>query len=513
VQTLTNILQELRNLPSETEWFEFKEANDNFSTNDIGKYFSALCNEANLLAKEESWLIFGINDKTHQITGTDYRTDKIRLQSLKQQIAEETTNRVSFIEIHEIEVDGKRVIMFQIPPAPVGIPVAWKGHYYGREHESLAPLSTSKFDRIRNQRKFDWSAQIAEGATINDLDTKAVEFARKKFKEGNERREFYNEIDTWDTETFLNKARLTIDGKLTKGTLLLLGNTEAKRFLFPMARITYIYIDQNGDKTDYEHYDPPFILERDNLANRLKHIHSKFKLLPTNETIIPIELYRYDNWVILEALNNCIAHMDYTREERIIVTEKANYELIFQSPGNFYYGTIEDYIFMENFTPSEYRNQFLAEAMERLGMIDTVGSGIRRTFRKQKERYLPLPEYFLSSNSVEMTLYGNIQQSEYTKAIHEGKDIDLGLIFLLDKKQKKLPISDKDYKYVIISYIRKNRRVSREEIEKILIPEFEDNLTDDKKKKKVGNLLYSLSKESIIRNISGSLRKPIWALA
>jgi ATP-dependent DNA helicase RecG len=142
---LENILLGLRDLPSEKEWFEFKEANDNFKTNEIGKYFSALSNEANLHKKESGWLIFGINDKTREIEGTLFRKSNEHLNSLKLQIAQNTTNKLSFVHIYELFTNGKRIVMFEIPPAPIGIPIAWKGHYYGREHESLTALNSYKY--------------------------------------------------------------------------------------------------------------------------------------------------------------------------------------------------------------------------------------------------------------------------------------------------------------------------------------------------------------------------------
>ena len=508
---LENILQEFRNLSSETEWFEFKEANDSFKTSKIGEYFSALSNEANLLGEESAWLIFGINDKTHEIIGTQYRTDKPQLNSLKLQIAQNTTNNLSFVHIHELFIDNKRVIMFEIPPAPIGIPIAWKGHYYGREHESLTALNSFKYDKIRSQKKFDWSAQIVSNASLNDLDSDAINFAREKYKEGNERKTFYKEIDTWDDIIFLNKARLCIDGKITNTALLLLGKPEAKRFLFSNARITYVYINEQGEKEDYEHFDPPYLMERDNLLNSLKHRNSKFKILPSSEILTPIEAYRYDNWVILEALNNCIAHQDYSKQARIIITEKANYELVFRNSGSFYFGTIEDYIFLDEFTPSDYRNPFLTEAMERIGMIDTIGSGIKKIFNIQRQRYLPLPEFVLGDN-VELTIYSNNEKNEYTNQLYNDSSRDLGSVFLWDKKQKGFPIDDKDYKYVIVSFLKQKKKAGRNDIDALLLNELDETLTEGQKKDKIKNLLYSLSKEKRIQNISNSTKKPIWTL-
>ena len=65
----------------ETEVVEFKEANNSYSFKDIGKYFSALGNEANIRGKSEGWLIFGITNKG-EFKGTDYRKSG-NLQSLK----------------------------------------------------------------------------------------------------------------------------------------------------------------------------------------------------------------------------------------------------------------------------------------------------------------------------------------------------------------------------------------------------------------------------------------------
>ncbi|GEB77189.1 AlbA family DNA-binding domain-containing protein [Sporolactobacillus inulinus] len=69
---LKRILQHLISLPSENEWFEFKEAKKDYTFDKIGQYFSALSNEANLKAQSKGWLVFGVVDKTREIIGTHY---------------------------------------------------------------------------------------------------------------------------------------------------------------------------------------------------------------------------------------------------------------------------------------------------------------------------------------------------------------------------------------------------------------------------------------------------------
>lgn len=134
---LNNILRTLLDLDAETEIVEFKEAKESYDFSKLGKYFSALSNEANLKRKECAWLVFGIENKKHTIVGTNYRLQRKKLDSLKGEVANKTTNRITFIEIHELPTPQGRVVMFQIPPAPKGIPIAFDGHYYGRDGEEL----------------------------------------------------------------------------------------------------------------------------------------------------------------------------------------------------------------------------------------------------------------------------------------------------------------------------------------------------------------------------------------
>ena len=141
-------LDSLLNLPHETEWLELKQAKNTFDFNDLGEYFSALSNEAYLKGHEYGWLIFGVrNDRT--VCGTAFRSNPTKLHSLKHEVAAQTSNHLTFEEIHEVAHADGRVVMFQIPSASPGIPTAWKGHWYGRDGESIVPLNLSELERIR----------------------------------------------------------------------------------------------------------------------------------------------------------------------------------------------------------------------------------------------------------------------------------------------------------------------------------------------------------------------------
>src|SRR3990170_6414679 len=193
-------LNELRRLPAETEVFELKEAKNNFDFSRLGKYFSALSNEANLKGKPHAWLIFGVKDKGRIVVGSRFREDRKDLDSLKGEIANKTTNRITFIEIYELHLSEGRVVMFQIPAAPKGIPIAFDGHYYGRDGEELSPLNLEEIERIRFQASAeDWSAAIIYDADIDDLDEQAILVARANLK--SKFPQSANEVDSWDTIT------------------------------------------------------------------------------------------------------------------------------------------------------------------------------------------------------------------------------------------------------------------------------------------------------------------------
>ncbi|EKE49787.1 ATP-dependent DNA helicase, partial [Bifidobacterium bifidum LMG 13195] len=99
----------------ENEVVEFKAAGEDYSTGTIGKYFSALSNEANLRGNASAWLVFGVDNKTHTIVGTKYGKEPERLSQLKMQITRDTEPRSSFKDIHELNLPEGRVLMFEIP--------------------------------------------------------------------------------------------------------------------------------------------------------------------------------------------------------------------------------------------------------------------------------------------------------------------------------------------------------------------------------------------------------------
>ena len=440
--------QQLRNMiidmikNFENEVVEFKEARSNYSFKDIGKYFSALGNEANIRGKKEGWLIFGVaNNK--DIVGSAYRSDG-GLQNLKKEIVSGTNERLTFMEIYELKIEDKRIVAFQIPPAFRGIPTTWQGAAYAREDENLCPLPMDKVDLIRSQIGFDWSKEIVPNASINDLDEEAIAYARKLFikKQNSEKRTIELFERMGDVE-LLNKAGILINGQVTNTALILLGKQESLHYFDGfIPRITWTLYSGEGKPKAYEHFDMPLLMAIDKVYSKIRN--EKYRYLAEQQSLFPDEVYQYEPDVLKEVLNNCIAHSNYQLRGKINVEEFED-RLVFINEGNFIPETIERTL-EEGYKPPYYRNTFLCHAMVNLYMIDTNSMGIPMMYQIQRDKCFPLPSYDLSDiNRVKVTLYGKILDRNYTELLRANGNLNLRKVFLLDQIQKKELISKSDY--------------------------------------------------------------------
>lgn len=418
----------------ESEVVEFKKAENNFDFDDLGKYFSALSNEANLRGLEFAWLIFGYDEKKHEIVGTSYKNGESALNNLKHDFAQHTTDGQTFREIVPIEVDGKRILMFKIPASPRNIVMKWKGIAFGRDGESLKPLNQSKMDEIRHQTpELDWSAELVPNATIDDLDEVAIAKARKMFKKVHSRIPA-EEVNRWSTEEFLSKCELMVDGKLTRAAIILLGKMFSDSKLRPaVAEVTWTIRDEKQDVVDYEHFSVPFILTVDEI---LAKIHNLTLREMPGGTLFPDTMKQYDDYTIREALHNCIAHQDYTLRQRINFVENPGF-LYYANGGSFIPGTLENAL-ATNGPQRFFRNACLCKAMVHFNMIDTVSRGIKKMFTEQMERRFPMPDYEIDNEKKEVAvrIYGNAINERYTKLLKDNNTLTLHDCISLDAIQK-----------------------------------------------------------------------------
>ncbi|SEP83412.1 ATP-dependent DNA helicase RecG [Lachnospiraceae bacterium RM5] len=544
----------------EDEIVEFKEAKGSYDFDKIGKYFSALSNEANLRNRQNGWLIFGVSeDKSRHIVGTNFKKgDRELLEKFKYEVGNFTTDELSFIDIIELKprIKGKeyRVLMFCVPAAAVGIPTEWKNRCWARNGSSLVLLQQAKIDIIRSEERLDWTKGIVAGATIDSLDKEAISLAREKYKKKMNRPHISEEVDSYTDMEFLTKVKLMVDGKITRAAMILLGREECDYLLNTPPTIMWRLYSGDGSDRDYCIYTVPFINVVDKIFTKIRNI--TYRYMPNQMTLFPQETQQYDTWILRELLNNTIAHSNYQLGGRIYFNEFEDY-IIISNPGNFLPENVER-VLQPAYNPPYHRNPLLAESMVKFNMIDTATSGIRKVYKIQKDKYFPMPDYDLeNSGQVSVKIYGKTLDMKYTHILFDNPDLPLEVTYLLDKVQKgqgkelsdenikllrkngfiegrkgNLYLSsgaaakinekvqyiknrgfdDQYYKDMIVKYLKKYKKGQKKDFKELIWDKLPESLDENQKNDKIRNLLQSMKRSGTITTDSDNQQKSNWIL-
>lgn len=561
--TLINTLQKLLSLPREQATVEFKLNLD--KPEDIGQYLSALANSALLEGHDRGWLVWGIEDGTRAVKGTtfDPHTRKIGNQALIMWLQQLTSPRADFV-FHDCLYANHKVVLLEVHPAR-SAPVAFENQRFVRVDSHKVKLSDHPAKEARLWAllgpKDDWSGALVEGATLEDLDPEAVTAARQLFTEYLIKSEsdttrhgsIRAEAAAWDVPTLLNKAQVTKQGRVTRAALLLLGKEEATHFLAPAdIKLTWLLRDAQNATGPAKHFGMPFLLATDKLLSRIRNEQTEY--MPDG-TLFPTPVPWYDTWVIREALHNCIAHQDYVLGGKINVVEHPD-RLVFANLGQFMAPDVE-WMLEHQSPPEHYRNQWLINGMIRLRMIDQLGSGIRRMFDKQRERFFPLPDFVLEPTvqglpRVEVSITRQLLDMKYTRMLMKRADLTLAQVVLLDRVQKQrslLPaaakkmktlkliegrapnylisskvaewtgqkaryihergMNDKYYQDMVLQYLKKYGQASRQELDDLLLTKLPEVLDAVQKINKIRNLQQAMRRSGLIER-TGPRGAPVW---
>jgi ATP-dependent DNA helicase RecG len=223
-----------------------------------------------------------------------------------------------------------------------------------------------------------------------------------------------------------------------------------------------------------------------------------------------------------------------------LVIEREDGILTFLNAGVFIPGSIEKVI-NDDAPEISYRNPFLTNAMVNLNMIDTIGSGIKKMFLIQRNKFFPLPEFSFDNHQVKLKIIGKVQDLNYAKKLASISNLSLNEIILIDRiakgkllsrdeakllqergivagKYPKLylsasttPVTDKtrklkkhhsqddlNFQILIIEYLKNFKQGKKEDFEKLLLDKLPDTLDIYQKKNKIKNILQSLRKKGII---------------
>ena len=533
------------------EWKEMKNLKNSFygkPGDDVVSYVSAICN------MRGGYLVIGVVDQTLEIVGTDYSSLSFNgllatPESATFKLTEHCINLSSEgLDIVEYVTDdtNKIVWVITIPKHAPRTPVIVHKKAWQRIKDSLVEMTRERRDAILSEpiAGKDWSAEVIPDATIADLDPMAIRTARDKFKELHPNRA--DEVDGWDDITFLNKAHITKQGKITNTAIILLGREESSHFISPaICQIRWQLKDGSDENKDFRILSIPMILAVEEFQHLVRNANYTYTI---SGNMFPESMNRYDVFTLREPLCNAIAHQDYNKKTRIEIIEQEDDYLMFRNYGEFLPSSVEEVV-SHDFPESEYRNPFLVEAMRNVKMVETEGGGIRKLYQQQRRRFFPMPIYDTSGGKVVCKILGNVLDENFARILVNVPTLTLSEIILLDKVQKHLPITDdtvalfKKKGYIegrkpnyflsaklvdaakqvglkttyiknrsfdddyfmklIIEYLKQFKCASRKDIEDLLLDKLSEVLSTEQKIAKVGNLLTKLRKNGVITSGKG----------
>lgn len=528
----------------ETEILEFKKAENQYSVLWSKENKNCVYGYCVGIGNSGWWiLLLGVEDDG-TIVGTNTKLPK----DVKSKIFSKTWQNIS---IKTIVTSQWSVIVIQIPNRMI-----WQYYdFYGvplmRRDDQLVPMDRNTITNIINETQEDWSQHVVENATIDDLDPRAIQKARLEYSIKNSSKIEKSEIDSWADEVFLNKAKLTQRWKITRTAILLLWKEESDFMLTPWtSKISRILKDRDGVEKDYEHFFAPLIMSVDLVYNKIRNLRYRYSKW---DSIFPEETDMYDSYVLREMIHNAIAHQDYTLWWKINIVEDED-TIIISNQWSFLPWSVENVINADS--PSEkYRNPFLANAMVNLRMIDTIGSGIKKSFIIQKDKLFPLPDYNFENDRVQVTIYGKVLDVNYARKLVQIPWLSLNDIVLLDKVQKKKELSasavtylksksliegkrpnfyissiiagqlneksdyikqrwlkDSHYKKLILEYLNKYQSATKQDIVKLLFDLLPSILDNKQKMYKIKNIMYTMSKKDISIINTGTNRNSLWRI-
>jgi ATP-dependent DNA helicase RecG len=380
-------------------------------------------------------LILGVEEASRKIVGTSAFLD---LGEIKHHLLQKIHLRV---EIEELHIHEQRVLIMQVPPRPVGRPLADNGSYLMRSGESLVPMTPEQLQRIFDEADPDYSAEICSAASFTDLNPAAIEEFRHQWvtHSGNSR------IRDMPAGQLLEDASLTVNGEITYAALILFGTGKALQKHLAQAEIVFEYksSERAGPAQQRENLREGFFSCYDrlwkliNLRNDLQHY---------SEGLFVYDIPTFDERTIREALLNAVSHRDYRLGGSVFIRQfPQKIEIV--SPGGLPEGiTLENIIDRQN-----PRNRRIAEAFEKCNLAERSGQGMNLIYESLIGQSKPLPDFSnTDAYQVSLTISGQVKDPLFVRFLEkmasEKPKFQLGThdLILLNQIHSSQPIDPKN---------------------------------------------------------------------
>lgn len=394
-------LEKWLNAPAETENLEFKQAKQQFNKVDLLKYCVALANEGG------GYLVLGVTDKIpRQVVGSQAFPSQTSLNEIKARIVEKLRFRV---DVTELQHSDGRVLVFEIPPRPVGQPLAFDGTYLMRAGEDLVPMTADVLKRIFAEDRQDWFSQPARlDASPDDvialLDTQTY-FELLKVPYPTTREAVLERLQSQDlikqtTQgwTITNLAAIVLAKKLDAFSLALA--RKAPRV------VIYEGINKlqtRDDKTGNRGYAISF----EQLVN---FIHSSAPQNRFIEEDVREEVKMFPKQALRELIANALVHQDFLATGASVMIEMYSDRVEISNPG---IPPIEVKRFIDEYRS---RNEQLADLMRRFGICEEKGSGIDKVVSAAELFQLPAPDFRVGETRTTALLFAHQNFEDMSKS-------------------------------------------------------------------------------------------------
>lgn len=383
----------------EGENFEFKEAKNEFEFEKLAKYCCALANEGG------GKVILGVTDKRpRQVVGTKAFPQPERT---RRSLMDRIPLRIEVIEIHH---NGERVLVFDIPPRPVGTALQYDGVYWSREADSLVPLSEDRLRGIFAEAGHDFSADICHGATIEDLDPNAIEDFRRRWIEKSKN----TGLTSLSHRQLLHDAEVLLDGGLTYAALILFGTRQALGRYLGQAEVVFEYrsSDASGPAQQRLEFRQGFFLFYDELW---KAVNQRNDLQHFQDGLFVLDVPTFEERSVREAILNAVSHRDYQLGGNVFVRQYPR-RLMVESPGGFPVGITLDNV-LDRQSP---RNRRIADVFARCGLVERSGQGMNLMFERSIQQGKQRPDFTGTDKyNVVITLLGQVRDLRFLEFIEK----------------------------------------------------------------------------------------------
>ena len=369
--SFNNDIKELLNAP-EGAHYEFKEAKPRYDFVKAVQYCCALSNSGG------GKFVLGITDKRpRMVVGSaafeqPERTCKDLMDKLRVRV-----------DFQLYEHDGKRVLVFEVARRPSGLPVQADGIVWWRDGDSLVHMPQEMLRAIYDETGHDFSGDICPGASLSDLDEKAIDAFRDKWaeKSGSAR------IKNLAAEQLLMDCEAISDGGVTYAAMVLFGTRAALGKYLSQSEIVFEYrsSDASGPAQQREEFRMGFFACYDrvwdliNLRNDRQHYQ---------EGLFVFDIPTFNERAVREALLNAVSHRNYQMSGSVFVRQYRE-RLVIESPGGFPSGVTLENI-LDRQSP---RNRRIAEILAKCGLVERSGQGMNLIYELCIKEAKSLPDF------------------------------------------------------------------------------------------------------------------------